>query len=195
MIAGETNGQIFSLEYKGTGNPADSSSWQQKILFDIFKESGLTTISPRLFYGSPAGDMDKDGKDEFVFVNYSPDYTIWADDVPLWVIESDVASDVRSGPVDVPDNMQLLQNFPNPFNSSTTIPFRLAGRSHVQLDVFDVYGQQIASLVNAEREAGYHQATWKANVPSGTYFYRLLARSLDGSGRDYSEMKKMLLVR
>ncbi len=195
MIAGETNGQIFSLEYKGTGNPADSSSWEPKILFDMFKESGLTTISPRLFYGSPAGDMDNDGKDEFVFVNYSPDNTIWADDAPLWVIESDVASNVRTGPAEVPDNMQLLQNFPNPFNPSTTIPFRLSGRSHVRLDVFDVYGQQIASLVNAEREAGYHQATWKANVPSGTYFYRLLARSLDGPGREFKEMKKMLLVR
>ncbi len=71
MIGGELNGQIFSLEYKGTGNPADSSSWQHQVLFDIFQESGLTTITPRLFYGYPAKDMDKDGKDEYAFVNYA----------------------------------------------------------------------------------------------------------------------------
>ncbi|MBE0557234.1 MAG: hypothetical protein IH628_08380, partial [Proteobacteria bacterium] len=108
MIGGELNGQIFSLEYKGSGDPADSTSWEHHVLFDIFTESGLTTISPRLFYGHPAGDMDKDGKDEYVFVNYSPDYSIWADDVPLWVIEIDVVSDVRDESAGIPEDFQLM---------------------------------------------------------------------------------------
>ena len=195
MIGGERNGQIFDLEYKGTGNPADSSSWELHILFDIFKESGLTSISPRLFYGSPAKDMDKDGKDEYAFVNYSPDYDLWPDDSPLWLIEIDVASDVKTKPIEIPDGFQLLQNYPNPFNPSTTIPYRLESRSFVHLDVFDVYGQHIASLVNGEREPGWHQAKWTGLVPSGTYFYRLLAEPLDGSGGPFRDAKKMLLVR
>ena len=89
MIGGETNGQIFSLEYKGTGDPADSATWTPQVIFDIWKQSRCLgkCSSPRLFYGCPADDMDKDGKDEYVFVNYAPDYDVWADDVPLWVIE------------------------------------------------------------------------------------------------------------
>ncbi len=195
MIGGEANGQIFSLEYKGTGDPADSSSWQHQVLFDMFTESGLTTITPRLFYGYPAHDMDKDGKDEYAFVNYSPDYSVWPDDSPLWLIEIDVATDVPEEGMRIPEDIHLLQNFPNPFNPSTTIPFKLSSRSRVQLDVFDVYGQQIASLVNADREAGYHQARWIANVPSGTYFCRLLVEPLEGTGGSFREVKKMLLVR
>ena len=195
MIGGELNGQIFSLEYNGTGDPADSSSWHLQILFDIFKESGLTTITPRLFYGFPAKDMDKDGKDEYAFVNYSPDFTTWADDSPLWLIEIDVASAVKSEPTDIPNDMQLLQNYPNPFNPSTKIPYKLTSRSLVHLDVFDVYGQHIASLVNAERQPGLHEARWTGRVPSGTYFYRLLVEPLEGRGGQFRDVKKMLLVR
>jgi len=88
-----------------------------------------------------------------------------------------------------------MQNFPNPFNPSTTIPFKLSSRSRVQLDVFDVYGQQVASLVNADREPGYHQVRWTANVPTGTYFCRLLVEPLEGTGKAFREVKKMLLVR
>ena len=195
MIGGERNGKIFSLEYKGTGNPADSVNWQHQIPFDMFTESGLTTISPRLFYGYPAKDMDKDGKDEYAFVNYSPDYTTWPGDSPLWVIEIDVVSDVQEEGAGIPEEIHLMQNFPNPFNPSTTIPFRLTSRSRVRLDVFDLYGQHVASLVNADREPGYHQATWTANAPSGTYFCRLLVEPLEGTGGPFREVKKMLLVR
>jgi hypothetical protein len=195
MIAGESNGQIFSLEYKGTGDPADSSSWQHQVLFDIFKESGITAFSPRLFYGYPAKDMDKDGKDEYAFVNYSPDFADYSGDSPLWVIEIDVAVDVREGQAGVPTDFQLLQNYPNPFNPSTTIPYRLSSRSRVKMDVFDVYGQHVATLVNAEREPGYYHARWIATVPSGTYFCRLMVEPLDGSGSPFKDVKKMMLVR
>ena len=195
MIGGELNGQIFSLEYMGSGDPSLSSSWEHHVLFDIWNESGLTTISPRLFYGHPAGDMDRDGKDEYVFVNYSPDYSVWAEDTPLWVIEIDVVSDVRDESAGIPGEFQLLQNYPNPFNPSTTIPYRLASRSHVRLDVYNVYGQHVASIVNAEREPGAYRATWTANVPSGTYFYRLMVEPLDGKGTAFGDVKKILHVR
>jgi hypothetical protein len=195
MIAGETNGQIFDLEYKGTGNPADSSSWTLNVIFDIFKESGLETISPRLFYGSPCGDMDKDGKDEYAFVNYSPDFSTWAGDSPLWIIEMKSTSDVAAPAKQVPENALLLQNFPNPFNPSTTIPYMISVRSNVKLDVYDVYGQHVSTLVNAERHPGNYQARWTARVPSGTYFYRLIVEPLDGNGGRFSDVKKMALVR
>ncbi len=128
-------------------------------------------------------------------MNYSPDFTAWADDVPLWVIEIDVVSDVRDEAAGIPEHFELLQNYPNPFNPTTTIPYRLATRSYVRLDVFNIYGQHIASIVNAEREPGSYQATWRANAPSGTYFYRLAVEPLDGKGTSFEDVKKMVLVR
>ena len=197
MIGGETNGQIFDLEYKGTGDPADSTSWTVKVIFDIWTQAGAaaSSISPRLFYGSPGGDMDKDGKDEYVFINYSPDYTTWADDVPLWVIEMKSTTDVRTVSTEVPDHAGLAQNFPNPFNPSTTIPFSLTQRSKVRLEVFNVYGERVATLLEGEREAGAYQANWTARVPSGTYFARLSVEQLDGASGAFTDTRKMIVLK
>ncbi len=195
MIGGELNGKIFSLEYKGSGNPADSSSWDLSVIFDIWAQSGVSTISPRLFYGYPAKDMDKDGKDEYLFVNYSPDYGDWADDVPLWVLEIDVAADVRDAAAPVPTDIQLLQNYPNPFNPTTTVPYKITNRSRVRLEVYNVYGEHVSTLVDGEREPGLYQARWTAGVPSGTYFSRLTVEPLDGTGAFFRDVKKMMLVK
>ncbi|MBP7461731.1 MAG: T9SS type A sorting domain-containing protein, partial [Candidatus Delongbacteria bacterium] len=97
MIGGETNGQIFDLEYKGSGDPSDSTSWNLNIAFDAWEYSGFspdstTTISPRFFFGSPAEDMDNDGKNEYVFVNYSTDFGVWKDDAYVWVLEAEKGS-------------------------------------------------------------------------------------------------------
>jgi hypothetical protein len=200
MIAGEQNGQIFSLEYKGSGDPADSTSWDLQVIFDIWTESGFgptdsPTLDPRLFYGSPASDMDGDGKDEFVFVNYRDSFGVWPEDAYVWIIEVDVATDVHDVALGIPEEFELMQNYPNPFNPSTTIPYRLPSKSLVRLEVFDVYGQQVATLVNGERAAGYHRTSWVPGLASGTYFYRLRVEPLDGRGRAFEDVKKMVLVK
>lgn len=195
MIGGERDGRIYSLEYKGTGDPADSANWDLRTLFNIWDQGAPVGITPRLFYGHPAGDMDKDGKHEYVFVNYSPDYSTWADDAPLWIIEIDVVSDVREVPDAIPSGFELGQNYPNPFNPTTTIPYSLPTTSKVRLEVFNVFGQRLAMLVDGVRGAGSYQASWTANAPSGTYFYRLQAQSLDGRGSTFEQVRKMILVR
>jgi hypothetical protein len=190
IIAGETNGTIFSLEYNGTGNPADSSSWTAKVLFDIYAESGLTTITPRLFYAYPAKDMDKDGKDEIAFVNYSPDFDVWADDSPLWLIEVDVASDVRESASGLPAHVKLLQNYPNPFNPVTSIVYEVTGNSsqRVRLAVYDMLGKEVAVLIDGNKSPGTHTATWNARgMASGVYVCRL-------TSENFSEGKKMVLL-
>ena len=78
-----------------------------------------------------------------------------------------------------PKAWTLGQNYPNPFNPSTLIPYQVPTAARVRLEVFNVLGQRIATLVNGERLAGVHTAAWKATdaagrpVGTGVYFYQL----------------------
>ncbi len=88
-----------------------------------------------------------------------------------------------------PSEYTLDQNYPNPFNPATTIRYGLPQRSHVILTAFNTLGQQIATLVRGEQEAGYHEVNFDASaLSSGVYFYRLQAG-------DYVVTKKLLLIR
>jgi flagellar hook assembly protein FlgD len=82
----------------------------------------------------------------------------------------------------------LEQNYPNPFNPSTTIPYELPKATFVSLKIYNTLGQLVVTLVDAQKEAGYHQVQWKPDVPSGIYFYRLQAGEFIGT-------KKMILLR
>jgi hypothetical protein len=83
--------------------------------------------------------------------------------------------DVKS----VPSQFALAQNFPNPFNPETTISYDLASDSEVQLEIYNVMGQLIRTLIADQQAAGRYRVTWKGDdatgrsVASGVYFYRL----------------------
>jgi len=90
---------------------------------------------------------------------------------------------------DVPSEFALLNNYPNPFNASTVIDYQLPVSSTVKLEVYNLLGSKVATLVNGEQEAGYRSVTWDASeVSSGVYFYKLTAG-------DYTETKRMMLVK
>ena len=92
-------------------------------------------------------------------------------------------------PYSGPRSIFLRQNYPNPFNPSTTIRYGLPSRSHVTLTVFNTLGQQVATLVEGEQEAGYHEEVFNASgLASGVYLYRLTAGS-------FVEVRKLLLIR
>ncbi len=94
----------------------------------------------------------------------------------------------------VPGSFSLSQNYPNPFNPTTSISFNLPTSGHVELTVFNILGQQVATLVNGSLTAGQHEATWNGSddsgdaVGSGIYFYRLVASNV-------TETKKMVLMK
>jgi hypothetical protein len=89
----------------------------------------------------------------------------------------------------VPEKVSLSQNYPNPFNPRTTIAFNLVSETHVTLEVFNVAGQRVATLVNATKGAGPHVVDFDAtSLSSGIYLYRLIAG-------DIVEMKKMVLLK
>ena len=94
----------------------------------------------------------------------------------------------------LPMSFNLAQNYPNPFNSSTEINFELAESKDVELNVYNVLGKKIATLVNMDQNAGSFQVTWDGmdmfgnNSASGVYFYKIIAG-------DFVDMKKMILIR
>jgi D-alanyl-D-alanine carboxypeptidase len=89
----------------------------------------------------------------------------------------------------IPEQFHLSQNFPNPFNPSTTISFQIPELSFVSLKVYDVLGSVVTTLINEEKPAGEYEFVFNASeVPSGIYFYRLKSRYFD-------ETKKMLLLK
>ena len=96
--------------------------------------------------------------------------------------------------ITIPDEFQLYQNFPNPFNPSTTIRYNLPEPGDVNLSIYNVYGQLVQILVNEYQSAGIYQAQWNSQhltgqtVSSGIYLYRLSTQ-----GHIFS--KKLMLLR
>jgi Secretion system C-terminal sorting domain len=91
--------------------------------------------------------------------------------------------------IDLPKNFNLDQNFPNPFNPSTTISFSIPSKSFVSLKMFDIMGREVATIVAEEMSAGSYSRQWNAaNMSSGIYFYRLQAGSFTGT-------KKLILLK
>ncbi len=94
-----------------------------------------------------------------------------------------------------PRDFTLEQNFPNPFNPATTIRFGLPYRSNVRLTIYNVLGQIVSELLNANVDAGHHERMWNADVASGMYFYRIEAVSTDDPGKRFVEVRKMILLK
>lgn len=91
----------------------------------------------------------------------------------------------------------LDQNFPNPFNPTTTIRYTLPAQAvwQTSICVFDVLGRVVANISDGVQSAGTHEVSWNASVPSGVYWYRFDAISTSDPARRYRHIKKMLLVR
>lgn len=107
---------------------------------------------------------------------------------------SQLPTSVGNNTVYLPNKFLLSQNFPNPFNPATkisySIPLSMNGEAlNIQLRVYDILGNELATLVNEKKPAGYYEIEFIADhLSSGIYFYRL-------SAGDYTETKKMLLLK
>ncbi len=96
----------------------------------------------------------------------------------------------------LPKEFALAQNYPNPFNPSTVIAYQLPTASDVRLELYDVLGRKISTLVNTRQAAGYYTFTLNAsNLATGIYFYRLQANATNGTSKTFVQTKKMMLVK
>lgn len=94
----------------------------------------------------------------------------------------------------VPDQFVLHNNYPNPFNPQTVIPFELTEAAHVEINIYDVAGRFVTRLADERFSAGHHQVTWDTSVgtgrelSSGVYFYQVKSGS-------FNHVKKMMLIK
>lgn len=90
---------------------------------------------------------------------------------------------------ELPQTFNLQQNYPNPFNPSTTIQFEIANETNVSLKVFNMLGQEVATLVNERLNPGRYERSFDGKgLASGVYFYRLTAGS-------FTDLKKLVLLK
>jgi len=93
------------------------------------------------------------------------------------------------GSKEVPKEFALSQNYPNPFNPTTTVGYALPKAERVRLVLYTALGEEVATIVDAQQEAGFYTAVVSGErLASGVYFYRLTAGS-------YTSARKMLLLR
>jgi hypothetical protein len=99
----------------------------------------------------------------------------------------------------LPTEYALMQNYPNPFNPSTTIKFALPEPSRVTVEIYNLLGQRVNTLVSEQMGAGYHEVQWNGTtsagqlVGSGIYFARFNANGVDG--KSFSDVRKLMLMK
>lgn len=102
--------------------------------------------------------------------------------------------DDRAG-APLPTLYALEENYPNPFNPATTITYEVPTQSRVLIEVFNLLGQKVATLVDDTRTAGRYETRWTAQVPSGVYFCRMEAVAAGAPSARFTDVRKMVLVR
>lgn len=169
-----------------------------------------TPADPNEVISSPfapmVDDLDGSGRVDLVFSGDGGQIYVWNYDAPSsggknharlgydnlnsHVYKSPgIPTAVVDHPGSVPFSFALNQNYPNPFNPSTTISFELPSRTNTKLDIYNVLGQMVRTLVNDDLPAGKHTVQFNASgLASGLYLYRL-------SAGERVEVKKMVLLK
>jgi len=121
--------------------------------------------------------------------SYSAPTDTWQKNAPMPAEVPPFTTDIIEVANGIPLVYELSQNYPNPFNPTTRITYAIPTESRVTLKIFNVLGQQVASLIDGVQPAGNYVAVFEAaKMPTGVYFYRLEAGN-------FSQVKKMMLLK
>ncbi len=180
--AGTKHRNLFRLEYK-TGAYDDTLSYSWDSVYHATFDSTYDFRNVVI-----ANDLDGDNKKEILLANLRT--RNGTTDASVIILESKVAVlNVHQISDIVPSDFKLQQNFPNPFNPTSTIRFAVTTEGYVELFITNALGQRVGSLVNGKVAAGTHEVTFTADgLASGTYFYTLKSGS-------FVETKKMILMK
>jgi hypothetical protein len=205
LVSGRDLGYFFSEWVYGEGYPRYSLAWSSRRtpsgeVIDALLYQTTTTLNPPFFkmpvdlqVKAPGWDTtivvfhEFSGQQFTIPVSHHPDSVFI--DPNHWILR-----DLLPPNPALPADYRVDQNYPNPFNPSTSIEFHLPRRSNVSLEVFNILGESVVTLVSGRREAGDYSVAWDGRsdrgvqVPSGVYFYRL-------SAGQFRATKKMLYLR
>ncbi|UCC78300.1 MAG: T9SS type A sorting domain-containing protein [Candidatus Zixiibacteriota bacterium] len=142
-------------------------------------DGSLSAILPDSGYElSKVSDLNNDSHDEILSIQ----------NTSLHIYSLDYATAIGED-MNLPHRAFLRPNYPNPFNSQTTIEYGLPEAGRVRIDIYDLLGRKVETLVDEERQAGRHQVIWDASrYSSGIYFYRIEAG-------DFVDTKRMVYLK
>jgi len=198
------NGSPGTILLEGLPITFTGNTWKYVSLsdFNITITDGSFYVGMRQTDQTPTIGIDTDNPSTYSFFNIN-DGNGWqsSDDLPgaLMVraeldpmnivgIEDDLTGNI-------PESFGLKQNFPNPFNPTTTIEFDLASGAFASIILYNVTGREVKTLVNSSLQAGHYVFDLNASeLSSGMYFYKLTAQNFDGQ-MIFSSTKKMVLMK
>ncbi len=121
-------------------------------------------------------------------IDFSSDLGIRVRTSPTLVLSTDEEDEL------LPFRFELKNNYPNPFNPTTTIEYTIPVKSDVEISIYNLLGQKVKTIVNGEESAGEHNVSWDgtdfsdSRVASGIYLYRIVAG-------DNTQTKKMMFIK
>lgn len=200
MFAGTSNGVYRSTNFGINWTPSNNGIEQTEVNFIAIQDTNTlfaSTSDSGLYVSLDNGNNWFAANDGLPSLNLTgvrstgtnlycgtSEYGIWRRPVSSLLTDFN-----ESKTAELPSDFYLAQNYPNPFNPTTTIQYSIPQRSKVILKVYDILGNEVATLINEEKPAGVYTVNFDATqLASGIYFYRLKAGS-------FVETKKMILLR
>jgi len=175
-----TNGQ--SIDFGRTSTKGIPNEAYHEVSLNLSQGHLTVTLDDSVFLTSISSRLQKIGKIGFG----SSKYASFFDDINVIRYGSPTNIVAKES---LPSHFKLWQNYPNPFNPVTKIQFSLAKSKNVKIEIFNLIGQKIKTLINKAMPAGSHTVTFNGqNIVSGVYFYKI-------ETGEFREMKKMILLK
>ena len=220
LITGYTKSTIFPLQDPGGGAyyqtiPGDTLNFNSDPFISKFTSSGVLFWAT--YYGGSHFDkgnsITADGNNNIYvtgetfssnfpvfdpggFAYYQDTKAGYYDAFLLGFTPLGVVTGIKHLTTSIPGNYTLHQNYPNPFNPSTKIKFDLPKSTQAKLIIYDILGREVATLVNEKLNAGSFIIDWDgSSYPSGVYFYRLITMPDSRQVKDFSQTKRMMLIK
>ncbi len=176
LFIGTSEGRIEF--YENIGTPSNEQF--------VFRTNHYAATDPMQEATPAFADFDGDGDLDLFAGNLTGGVHFYRNQIISSVIEDRF----------LPSSFKLSQNFPNPFNPSTTMEYSLSKTAKISLKVFDILGREVANLAQGVRESGRYSVFWDAKeVATGIYFARLESTGIENSSKLIVETKKLVILK